>query len=1172
VSSRLTFACSHRPLTQMLLTIGAIFGLFLIVLPVVQTAPITYYVSLAGSDSNNGLSLSTSFHTIQKCAQVATAGDTCLIRAGVYREMVTPANSGTAGSPITFKPYNGESVTISGADVLTDWTLHTGYIYRTSLPWNLNVRNDSQVTSNQIFVDGQMMPEARWPNIPVDHLTRLKNTDKAQADSATVINTYTATYHDAALNAFPADFWKGGKINFGPGWSVVHTTCDVTGSTSSSVSFQCNADPGAGNVRSEWTDSTLRPSTANYYYLWGKYEALDAPGEWFRDNTGNLYLWTPDSASPDTHLVEAKRRLWAFDLSGKSHITLDGLDISAATIKTNSQTHHVILQNLDMHYLWHFQEIPPLYLTDGTQGINFQGDDNILRDSHLADTAGAMLWLSGNRNQALNNVIEGAAYMGSIPAVYGSASHPGGSNSNSLRQNTLFDSGNYMVAADPGLDIKSNDLYNSHLQIMDLGTIYNWGTDGRDAEIAYNLVHDNWAEYDWVLNYYGGHGIYLDDDTYNYKVYRNVIWNTTSPGIFLYGTNGTHLPDPKPSPTAPSNRYVYNNTVDGQLAASAKSNSGGLPQTLNGTCIRNNIASAAGLADPTLTTGNNYVGDGLYLDRDNRDYRLRADSPAVDAGLNLGSPYMDSPMTPIGAPDIGAYEYGQPPFVAGAVVRLQDLAQLDISCAANTGPTADCTVSNLPRGRRLPNDFQIRVGTFGAPVQNCLTRMNYAVHTGIGLCKSLSTAGLSGVQPIWIQLGTSGWLTTRATADLGSLAITAIDPPSGPDSGGTSVTITGRRFDTAFAGYRAPLAVTNATAARLYSYQVLVTLNTQTLIAAGKMRSDCGDLRFNDAYGNLDYWLEDGCGTANTRVWVRVPYIPPGASQIEMTYGWPGRASGSDGRRTFAFFDDFDDGVLNTNYWWVDSGAGYSVAEDLGVMRVAGTTTTNNQNGTFGFGFKSDNPVFPASFAIDAELTIVPPSSSATFKAGIGSTDLSLYGGGSGAFKDIGFWQSGLGWTSFGKSTINTALLDKKKLGVAYTGPADNRTVRWIEDGNLTTPRATRTGVSSPSVGYFYYSPDDVAGFDARFDNIRLRNYTYPEPAATVGAETVSGVRVTLGGQPCVNISAASGAALTCTTPAHPAGAVNVVITNPDGQSFTLPDGFTYGEFSWYVFLPLVRR
>jgi hypothetical protein len=1140
--------------------------------PVVQAAPTNYYVSLSGSDDNDGQSLNTAFRTIQKCAQVAVAGDTCLIRAGVYRETVTPARSGTAGSPITFRAYNNEAVTISGADVVAGWSLHSGQIYKTALAWNLNVRNGAQVTNNQIFVDGQMMPEARWPNVPAASLTRLKNINKAQADSATIINMYTAIYHDAALNVFPANYWKGGKISFGPGWSVVHTTCDVTSSTSGAVTLQCNPDPGAGNARSEWYKENLHPSVGNYYYLWGKYEALDAPGEWFRDQAGYLYLWLPDSAPPSAHLVEAKQRLWAFDLNNRAYVTLDGLNIFAATIRTNLQTNHLLLQNLDLHYLWHFQEIPPLYLKNGTQGINFQGDDNVLRDSHLVDTAGAMLWLSGNRNQVINNVIEGAAYMGSIPAIYGIASHPGGSNSNPLRQNTLFDSGLFTVQADPGIEIRLNDLYNSHLQIMDLGTIYNWGTDGRGAEIAYNLVHDNWAELNLGLKYYGGYGIYLDDDTFNFKVYRNVIWNTTAPGIFLYGTNGMTQPDPKPSPTAPSYRYIYNNTVDGKLAAAAKPNLLGLPQTLNGVYIKNNIASVASLTDPTLTAQNNYVGDGLYLDRDSRDYRLRADSPAVDTGLNLGSPYMDDPMEPVGSPDIGAYERGRPPPVAGATVRPQDIAQLNVSCAANAGQTADCVVSSLPRGRKLPNDLQIRVGTSGAPIQDCRTLMNYATHTGTGLCQGLSVAGLSGIQPVLIQLGTGGWMTTSATVDLGPLAIAEIEPPSGPDFGHIAVTVMGRRFDTAFAGYHAPITVTNATAAALYSHQVLVELDTQAMIAAGKLRNDCGDLRFNDAYGNLDYWLEGGCNTPHTRVWIRVPYVSTGSSQIEMTYGWPGRISASDGRRTFIFFDDFDDGIVDTSHWWLDSGAGYTVVENMGEMRVSGLTTASNQNATLGFGLRTYNIAFPSSFAIDAEMSIVSPSTSARFKAGIGSEDLALYGGGSSAFKDVGFWQSGVGWTSFGKSTINTALLDKKKLCVAYTGPANNRTVRWVENGDLATVRATRTGVSNPSIGYFYYGPDSVASFDARFDNIRIRSYAYPEPIAIVGAEASSGARVVFDGLPCDNVSVSSGAALTCNIPPHTAGIVDVMIANPDGQAFTLADSFTYRLAPWRAFLPLIRR
>ena len=69
-----------------------------------SAAGITYYVSAEnGSDSNNGTSLNTAFKTIQKAADMATAGDTVLIGGGVYRETVTPAHSGTSANPSFIK-------------------------------------------------------------------------------------------------------------------------------------------------------------------------------------------------------------------------------------------------------------------------------------------------------------------------------------------------------------------------------------------------------------------------------------------------------------------------------------------------------------------------------------------------------------------------------------------------------------------------------------------------------------------------------------------------------------------------------------------------------------------------------------------------------------------------------------------------------------------------------------------------------------------------------------------------------------------------------------------------------------------------------------------------------------------------------------------------------------
>ena len=55
-----------------------------------------------------------------------------------------------------------------------------------------------------------------------------------------------------------------------------------------------------------------------------------------------------------------------------------------------------------------------------------------------------------------------------------------------------------------------------------------------------------------------------------------------------------------------------------------------------------------------------------------------------------------------------------------------------------------------------------------------------------------------------------------------------------------------------------------------------------------------------------------------------------------------------------------------------------------------------------------------------------------------------------------------------------------------------------------------------------------------------------------------SGATVSLGGTAASNVVVGSSASITAMTPAHAAGAVNVVITNSDAKSGTLPNGYTY--------------
>src|SRR5689334_15244571 len=91
------------------------------------------YVAKAGSDVASG-DEAHPFLTINRAAQVAQPGDVVTVRAGTYRERVTPARGGTAAQRITYRAAPGEQVSIKGSDQITGWTLVSGTTYSVTLP------------------------------------------------------------------------------------------------------------------------------------------------------------------------------------------------------------------------------------------------------------------------------------------------------------------------------------------------------------------------------------------------------------------------------------------------------------------------------------------------------------------------------------------------------------------------------------------------------------------------------------------------------------------------------------------------------------------------------------------------------------------------------------------------------------------------------------------------------------------------------------------------------------------------------------------------------------------------------------------------------------------------------------------------------------------------------
>jgi hypothetical protein len=605
----------------------------------------TYYVGPNGRDSDGaGLTPDDPFLTLRHAASVMSSGDTVQILAGTYRETVTPP-SGT-----TFMPYGGQAVTVSGADLLSGWSLSSGSIYSAPMAQDLGRGN------NQVFVDGQVVLEARYPATdPASILT--PNT--AQSQGTIVTNTSSPfTINDSGL---PGGDWSGSTVLLIGRWCTFPYAVETGLVTSSdSGTFTAQFDyPYDRSPNDGWNGPTSE------YILVGSMNAMTYAGSWIRDGSGNLDLWTPSSDDPSGHTVEVKARATAFDLSGRSNVTIQGLAIFAANIIMDSSSSGNVIDGVAESYPEHFTVLDNAPTGDPGDshvnggGIVVSGSGNTVRNSQIAFAAGTGINLVTGSNQTItNNRIHDIGYAhGGIGINTGLQVEDGGGNTtdNWITYNTIYNTSGMGIEFTAQLrgHILHNEIHHAMIFDTDGGSIYGSGThDAGGIEIAYNLVHDMPSTSCEVNRA----GIYMDNEEGGVIAHHNVIWNT---GIGFTGNGGY--------PQAAPNQ-LYNNTVATVRGVSFYVY-GSDPSLYQ---VANNILFQ-GYADPnamTLVTNLDTVQDltQVFADPADNDYSLAPGSPAIDQGTEL-PPWTDGFVPP--APDIGAYEYGLPKWTAGANVSAQ---------------------------------------------------------------------------------------------------------------------------------------------------------------------------------------------------------------------------------------------------------------------------------------------------------------------------------------------------------------------------------------------------------------------------------------------------------------------------------------------------------------------
>jgi len=658
----------------------------------------TYYVAppaSGGNDSNPG-TLASPYATIQRAANVATAGDTVQIRAGTYREAVTPTNSGTSGSPITYRNYNTETVTISGADPISGvtWAQEgTTSVYKATLPASgpgaMTLNNQ-----NQIFVDGRPLILARWPNVSSDlslvrpnlsHITGLVNLGTA------VPNQWTLEVTDPNL---PNIAWTGALMGIqcivmGP-WGTGKVT--AFDNATKKLTIQVRPPHTLATELPFFEDPVGSGKNGSRFWLSGVSGALDAPGEWFYNpSTRELRVWLPTSDSPANRTIEVRaNRPWAFNLTQKNYITLQGLKFLATSVTTETfplgtemnvigatrfdpnspRSRNVILDGLSFASVFHADSVdtdggtfdpadPYTALTEKT-GVVVAGLNHTMQNCVVEGSSANGVVVLGEGHLISNNVIHNVALLAHEHAgIYmGDTWHY--CKKVQIKNNSIYDTTNYFIRfyAARGCVIHHNDCWAGKTIVTDGGGIYSFGGDGQGdtssrTEVAYNRIHDGYVDH------LGAMGIYLDAYSKNYIIHRNVVWNQD---IAIAVNDYKHE----------NIDVVHNTCVEGIAGDSrllcAEVNNDGASYTytntnpiLTGIQQNNNFRSnlSTGFltqdydlndADPTLdknligktkiiyipaqTLANGFIvsADPMFNNRAGLDFTLQAGSPAVDAG------------------------------------------------------------------------------------------------------------------------------------------------------------------------------------------------------------------------------------------------------------------------------------------------------------------------------------------------------------------------------------------------------------------------------------------------------------------------------------------------------------------------------------------------------------
>ncbi len=285
----------------------------------------TLFVAPQGDDANPGTQSRPlrAFAVAQEKARRLRARSpvTVWFRGGTYylpqTLVLTAADSGTKTAPAVFAAWPGETVVLSGGEKLAlNWQPFRDGIMQANVP--------AGFTTDQLFVNGERQPLARYPNFDA---------------TVDIFNGYAAD----ALGPERVKRWadpRGGLIHalHQAMWGGLHYV--ITGKDT------------AGNLTYEGGWQNNRPASMHkeYRFVENIFEELDAPGEWFlAPHQGTLFFKPPPGLDLARATIEAVRLRHLIELRGTAaqpvrFVTLRGFTFRHTT-RTFMETREPLLRS-----------------------------------------------------------------------------------------------------------------------------------------------------------------------------------------------------------------------------------------------------------------------------------------------------------------------------------------------------------------------------------------------------------------------------------------------------------------------------------------------------------------------------------------------------------------------------------------------------------------------------------------------------------------------------------------------------------------------------------------------------------------------------------------------------------------------------------------------------------